>query len=171
MIESRIGKRAIVAVLLLLAAVLGTSRPKKPRVVYPIAAAFAAIAGFVAWRVKTAPPPKRSFPLGDPLAFISAVPDHVASLAAWTSTTGLPPPPSSAPEMDEWLWANREVLGAHWQGILQGLVAAYGEALRAGTPALAWLVRDGEPALGSPRSPWPARRIFNEVHDAVFADV
>jgi hypothetical protein len=73
--------------------------------------------------------------------------------------------------MDEWLWDNCEALGAHWQGVLPGLVAAYGEALRADTPTLAWLVRDGEPAVGSPRSPWPARRIFSEVHDAVFADV
>ncbi len=171
MIESRAGKHAVVAVLLLLAAVLATSRPKKPRVVYAVAAVFAAMAGWVAWRVKTAPPLKRSFPLGDPLAFIAAVPAHVANLAEWARAKGLPPPPSSVAEMDEWLWENREDLGADWQGVLQGLVAAYGEALRADTPALAWLVRDGEPAVGAPRSPWPARRIFNEVHDAVFADV
>jgi hypothetical protein len=170
-IESRAGKHTIVAVLLLLAALLGTSRPKKPRVVYPVATVLAAIAGWVAWRVKIAPPLRRSFPLGDPLAFIAAVPTHVANLAEWTRAKRLSPPPSSVAQMDEWLWDNREALGADWQAVLPGLVAAYGEVLRADTPALVWLVRDGEPAVGSPRSLWPARRIFNEVHDAIFADV
>jgi len=54
---------------------------------------------------------------------------------------------------------------------MHGLVAAYGETLRAETPSLVWSVRGGEPAIGTPRSLWPARRLFNDVHDAVFADV
>ena len=73
--------------------------------------------------------------------------------------------------MQEWLWSNREALGEDWGEVMHGLVAAYGETLRAETPSLMWAVRGGEPAVGAPRSLWPARRIFNEVHDAVFADV
>jgi hypothetical protein len=171
MIESRSGKYAIVAALLILAVIFATSRPKKPRVVYPLAAVFAVAATLVAWRVTVAAPTPRSFPLGDPVAFIALVPAHVAKLAVWTHDQRVPPPPRGAAAMDEWMWDHREALGAGWQEVMHGLVAAYGEALRADTPALVWLVRHGEPSVGTPRALWPARRLFNEVHDAVFADM
>lgn len=171
MIESRAGKYSVVALLLVLAAMLGTSRPRKPHVVYPIAAIFGVTAGWVAWRVKTARPLKPSFPLGDPVAFIASVPTHVTHLAEWARRRGIPPPPASVAGMDEWVWSNREALGEEWAGLMHGLVAAYGETLRAESLSVVWSVRRGEPAVGSRRSLWPARRIFNEVHDAVFADI
>jgi hypothetical protein len=103
--------------------------------------------------------------------FIAAVPAHVARLTEWSRRQRIDPPPGSISGMDEWLWSNREALGEDWGGVMHGLVAAYGELLRAERPSLVWVVRSGEPAVGSSRSIWSARRIFNEVHDAVFADV
>jgi hypothetical protein len=171
LIESRAGKYAVACLLLFLSGALATSRPKKPRLVYPLAALCAVLAAGLAWRIKPPRPPARSFPLGDPMAFIAAVPDHAAHLAEWSGERGLSPPPLSLPEMDEWLWANREALGEEWNRLMFGLVAAYGQALRATNPSLVWSVRGGEPAIASPRSLLPAKRIFNDVHDAVFADV
>jgi hypothetical protein len=170
-IESRTGKYTVVVLLLILAAILATSRPKKPRVVYPLAAVFGVIAAGLAWRVRLARPIEQSFPLGDATAFIVAVPKHVEHLAEWARGRGVSPPPLSVPGMDEWIWSNREALGEEWGRLMHGLVAAYGEAVRAKSPSLIWTVRGGEPALVSPRSFWPGRRVFNEVHDAVFADV
>jgi hypothetical protein len=170
-IESRIGKYAVVTLLALLSAVMATSRPKNPGIVYATAAVSALGALWIGLRVKGAPPVERGFPLGDPLDFIDAVPSHVTHLARWAQTQGLSPPPASVSGMDEWLWSNREALGEEWKSLKHGLVAAYGEALRSDTPSLTWLVRSGEPAVGRPRALWPARRIFTDVHDAVFADL
>ena len=160
MIESRAGKYSVVALLLALATILSTSRPKKPHIVYPLAAMFAAMGGWTAWRVKVAPPMARSFPLGDPMAFIAAVPAHVARLEAWARAQRVSPPPHSVAAMDEWLWDNRESLGADWQEVMHGLVAAYGQALGSDRPNLVWLVRDGEPSIGSSRSVWPGAGIL-----------
>src|SRR5438128_4520847 len=171
MIESRAGKYAVVSVLVVLATILATSRPRKPRVVFPLAAFVGFTGVWIAWRAKAAPPFKTSFPLGDPVDFIDTVPAHVARLREWSRGRSIPPPPPSVSGMQEWLWSNREALGEDWGEVMHGLVAAYGETLRAETRSLIWAVRGGEPAVGAPRSLWPARRIFNEVHDAVFADV
>lgn len=170
MIESRAGKYAVVATLLILSAILATSRPKKPRVVYPLAAICCLTAVGLAWRIKPALPIEQSFPLGEPMAFIAAVPSHVKHLADWASRRGLSPPPVSIPELEEWLWSNREAVGEEWGRLMHGLVATYGQALRAKNPSLVWSVRRGEPALASPGSLLPGRRVFNDVHDAVFAD-
>jgi len=89
-IESRTGKYAVVLLLLVLAAILGTSRPKKPHIVYPLAAILAVTAACVAWRVKAARPIEPSFPLGDAVAFIATVPSHVKQLGEWARQRGIP---------------------------------------------------------------------------------
>jgi hypothetical protein len=169
-IESRTGKYAVVGVLLILAVVLATSRPKKPRIVYPVAATLAAVATVLAWRVTLARPLERRFPLGDPQSFIDTVPNHIQHLREWTQERGIASPPLYQPDIDEWLWSQREALGQEWGRLLHGLVAAYGEALRVTDPSRVWSVRGGEPVVVAPGSFPSATRVFNEVHDAVFAD-
>lgn len=171
MIESRRGKWAVVCLLLILSAVLATSRPKKPQTVYPTALILGLTALGLAWRVKSAPPIPSSFPLGDPQAFIASVPRHVSGLEGWADDRGLQRPPLSLAAMEEWLWSNREALGQEWPTLMQGLTAAYGEALRAADASRHWSVRKGEPAIVSSAWMAPARSAFAEVHDAVFADL
>jgi len=169
-IDSRIGKYAVVMLLGLLAIVIATSRPKRPGIANSLAAAWALGALWIGLSVKSAPAGPRAYPLGDPRNFIEAVPNHVMHLARWAQSRGLPPPPGSLSGLEEWLWTNREALGHEWTALMAGIVAAYGEALRSDSPSLVWQVRSGEPALGRPRSLWPPRRIFRDVHDAVFSD-
>jgi hypothetical protein len=170
-IESRIGKCGVVSASLILALVLATSRPKRPEVIFPFSAGLVLLAGIIAWRVRVAPSPVAIHPLGDANAFIAAVPQLVARLDEWAQGKGVPAPPRVREELAEWVWAHREPLGDSWRDVFPGLVALHGEALRAGDPLLEWSVRAGEPALRRPGSLWPAKRLFHEVHDAVFADV
>jgi hypothetical protein len=167
-IESRFGKYAVVACCATLALVLATSRPRKPRIVYPMAAV-AGLAGLlVAIRVRPAPAVPPTQPLGDPQAFIDAVPAHVASLRRWCQDLGLPVPPDSRDEWDQWVFTNREPLGSHWPTTALWLVAAYGEILRSADPQLRWEAGGLEPVLAGR---WLRRGLFIEVHDAVFVSV
>jgi hypothetical protein len=167
-IESRFGKYAVVACCATLAMVLATSRPRKPRMVYSMAAV-AALAGLlVALRVTPAPALPPTQPLGDPHAFIEAVPTHVATLRRWCQDIGLPVPPDTRDKWDEWIFDNREALGSHWPTTALWLVAAYGELLRSADPRLRWEAGDLEPVLAGR---WLKRGLFVEVHDSVFVGV
>jgi hypothetical protein len=170
LIESRTGKYAVVGLLATLALALGTSRPRKARVVYSIAAVCAAAAVGVAVRAKPAPPDPRIPPLGDPAVFITAVPDHVDALRRWCGDRAVAMPPRSHADWDEWLWTHRETLGSDWPATAPLLVATYGELLRQASPGLSWSVRDQEPVVSRRGRAWLGRRLFVEVHDAVFAD-
>ena len=168
MIESRFGKYAVVACFALLALVFATSRPRKPGIVYPMAAVAGLLAVLVAIRVKPAPPLAPTQPLGDPQVFISAVPSHVGSLRAWCKTLGVPMPPETRDKWDEWVFSNRESLGSQWPTTSPWLVAAYGAILRTSDPQLRWEAGTLEPVLAGR---WFRRGLFVEVHDAVFVDV
>ena len=170
MIESRTGKYALVGLLLILAVTLATSRPKKPRIVYPLSATLAGAAALLAWRVTPARPLERSFPLGDPQAFIVAVPNHNKQLREWAQERGIASPPLSQPNIDDWIWSNREALGEEWSRLLHGFVADYGEALRAKDRSRVWSVRGGEPVVVAPGWFRAGTRVFSEVHEDVFAD-
>jgi hypothetical protein len=169
MIESPAGKRAISILLAVLGVILAASSPRKPHVVYPIAAAFGLAAAYVAVRVKTWTPPRSEWPFGPAASFIAAVPIHVAEFRVWTERNGLRSPPASRTSLDEWIWKNREALGGAWPAIAAGLTATYGEALRRDNSRLRWAVRREDAVLRGPLG--LKRLVLNEVHDAVYADV
>jgi hypothetical protein len=169
MIQSRLGKYAIVGALACLALVFGTARAKKPRVTQSLAVAFASVAVAIALGVKVRESPP-SAPVGDPAAFIVAVPGHLADLQAWCQAHCVPAPPASKADWDEWLWTHREALGEGWPSTAPWLVAAYGELLRSSNPKLQWVVRGTEPTVAAGGRAWLGRRLFFEVHEAVFAD-
>ena len=168
MIESRFGKYAIVICCATLALVLATSRSRKPRIVYSMAAMAALTGLLVAMVVKPAPPLPPTQPLGDPQAFIEAVPAHVATLRRWCQDVGVPVPPDTRDKWDAWVFENRDALGSHWPTTALWLVAAYGELLRSADPKLRWEAGDLEPKLAGR---WLRRGLFIEVHDAVFVGV
>lgn len=169
MIESPAGKFAISLLFAILSLLLATSSPRKPQVVYPLAVVFGLVAAYVAVRVKTWRPPRSSSPLGDAAAFIAAVPIHVTEFRVWAASAGLAGPPVARTSLDEWIWINRETLGAAWPGVASGLTAIYGEALRREKASLQWAVRGDDPVLRSRLG--LGRRVMNEVYDAVYADL
>jgi len=169
-IESRAGKYVVVGLLALLTFVLATSRPRKAGVVYSMAVVCGVAALIVAIRAKGAPPAPLSPPLGDPVAFIEAVPAHIAALRRWCGEHAVPEPPRLRSDWDEWLWVNRETLGSCWPETAPWLVAAYGELLRQASPGLSWVANRVEPVLAHRGWAWLGRPLFVEIHDAVFAD-
>lgn len=168
MIESPAGKLTISLLLAILSLLLATSSPRKPRVVYPVAAVFGIAAVYVAVRVKTWRPPSVASPLGSASAFIAAVPRHLAEFSAWAEGAGLSSPPVVRASLDEWIWTNREALGAAWPAVAPGLTATYGEALRREHARLHWAVRGDAPVLRGRFG--LSRRVLNEIYDAVYAD-
>ena len=173
MIETRAGKVAIVAALgvLSLAFLFASAGAKSPKRIQSIAVVLACVGAWVAFRVRTPEPTTPAYPLGDAGAFVAAVPEHARRLAKWAVAQGAPPPPSDSASLDEWIWNHRAALGRDWLSTMHGLVAVYGEALRRESQGLEWCVHDGEPTVRARHSVWPSRRLFNDVHDAVFADV
>jgi hypothetical protein len=169
-IQTRLGKYAIVGALALLSLVFATARAKKPRIVHSLAACFALAALAIAVRVKVAKALPPTAPVGDPAAFIAAVPAHVAALQAWCTGHHVPPPPTALAAWDEWLWTHREALGEEWDVTAPWLVAAYGELLRIANPRLKWVVRGVEPTVASRAGSWWSKSLFYDVHEGVFAD-
>lgn len=169
MIESPIGKVTISFLLAAVSLLLSISSPRRPKVVYPIAAVFGLAAVYVAVRVKTWRPPRSTSPLGDAAAFIAEVPTHVATFRAWAEGAGISSPPDDRASLDEWIWNNRETLGAAWPGVAPGLTATYGEALRRDHSKLYWAARRDDAVLRSRFG--LSRMVLNEVYDAVYADL
>ena len=171
MIESRLGKAAIITCLLVLGCLLVVRAPARKRsVLYPIAGALALTALYIGARVRTWSPPPPSSIVGDVEEFIAAASSHADEFVRWGQSRGLQdglPPEALA----EWMWNHREEIGERWSEMLRPAVAAYGQALRRSDPRAVWAKRRADVVVEVPGRPWTRTWVAREVHDNVFSDV
>ena len=172
MIESRFVKWFVVVGLFGVATFFVlNAKPARRSIAYVIAGVFALPALYVLVRVhpRDQPLTQRSI-LGDVDAFIPRVPELARRFHEWGRSRGLRDDHDPS-QFLEWVWRNRELIGADWPSMLPLVTAAYGELLRRKDARTRWAIRRGDAVIERPRRPWSRTRVAYVIHETVFLDI
>jgi hypothetical protein len=147
------------------------AKPARRHVAYVIAGVLAAPAIYVLLRVhpRVQPASQRSI-LGDVDAFLPRVPELARLFHEWGRSRGLREDHDPS-QFLEWVWKNRDPIGADWRSMLPMVAATYGELIRKKDTRARWAIRRGDVVIEVPRRPWSRIRVAYVIHETVFLDI